>query len=105
PGTDGKGNQPSLEKNCLSVVRPAPAPGFQSPCSSIAALPLARFATELFGTDCAGVPRKPVWNGLVFMKLFRSALALAKHGALRLTFFLALPTSDFEHSRMAKYSQ
>ena len=38
-------------------------PGFQWPCSSIAALPLATRPAELPAPCCAGVPRKPGWNG------------------------------------------
>src|SRR5215471_18903755 len=49
PLTAGNGNQPSLEFTFLSGVRLAPAPGSQSPWSSIAALPLTSRPTELLG--------------------------------------------------------
>src|SRR5580700_9873870 len=68
PGTDGNGNQPSCELRLLFEVSGAITPGSQSPCSSIAALPLATMPAELPAPTCEGVPRKPPWNGLVAMK-------------------------------------
>ena len=47
PAMAGNGNQPSLELRVLSDVSGAMTPGSQSPCSSIAALPLATMPAEL----------------------------------------------------------
>ena len=77
-------------------------PGSQSPCSSIAALPLATRPAELPAPCWAGVPRKPVWNGLVAMNVLRSSPALMKHGSLRLIAFIAAFSTLVEHSRTAK---
>src|SRR5256885_985348 len=41
PDTAGNANQPSLASTLLSVVSPWSSTGSQSPCSSIATLPLA----------------------------------------------------------------
>ena len=79
-------------------------PGSQSPCSSIAALPFATMPAELPAPTWAGVPRKPVWNGFVAMKDLSSLPAFMKHGALRLSAFIAALSVAVEHSRSAKYS-
>src|ERR1700742_5006068 len=81
PGTVGKRTQPSLALSCLSEVSAAMTTGSQSPCSSIAALPLATMPAELPAPCWAGVPRKPAWNGLVFRNARVSSPALVKHGA------------------------
>src|ERR1044072_1908432 len=83
PSPAGNGSQPSLLLSFLSDVRDAMVPGSQVPCSSIAALPLATMPAELPAPCCAGVPRKPAWNGFVSRNACMSSLALAKHGALR----------------------
>ena len=82
PATDGNGNQPICDWQVLvrSSGR-AIVPGSQSPCSSIAALPLATMPAELPAPCCAGVPRKPDWNGLAARKRCRSLPALVQHGS------------------------
>ena len=79
-------------------------PGSQSPCSSMAALPLATMPAELPAPCWDAVPRKPGWNGLVFMNAWRSAPALRKHGLLTLIAFIAACATAVEQSRSAKYS-
>src|SRR4051812_32025658 len=64
PGTFGNGNQPRKLGILLSCVSGCIAPGFQWPCSSIAALPLATRPGELVAPCWAGVARKPSWKGL-----------------------------------------
>ena len=63
PGTFGNGNQPRKLGTVLSAVSGCMTPGFQCPCSSIAALPFATRPAELVAPCCAGVARKPAWNG------------------------------------------
>ncbi len=79
-------------------------PGSQSPCSSIAALPLATMPAELPAPTWAGVPRNPDWKGLVAMKVWSWLPACTKHGADRFTPFIAVLRVAVGHSRRAKYS-
>src|SRR3954447_25045712 len=104
PSMVGNGNQPSLLAKSLSSVSAAMVPGSQSPCSSIAACPFATMPAELPAPCCAGVPRKPCWNGFVSRNLCMSSLALAKQPSLRSWFFIAVLSVSVEHSRSAKYS-
>src|SRR3954466_16103281 len=104
PSIDGNGNQLSFEANCLSSVSGIIVGSSQSPCSSIAALPLATRPAELPAPCWAGVPRKPDWNGLVARNAFVSSPALTKHGSSSLMAFIAPLSVSVEHSRSAKYS-
>lgn len=102
PGTDGNGNQPTLESSCLSSVSADIVPGSQSPCSSIAALPLATRPAELPAPCWAAVPANPVWNGCVARKFFRSCPAFVQHGSSSLIAFTDCLSTSTEHSRTAK---
>src|SRR5919206_2812130 len=82
PGTEGKGNHPSFDAKFLSLAREGITAISQSPCSSMAAFPLATRPAELPAPCCAGVPRKPFWNGFVSIKALRSSPAFVKHGSL-----------------------
>ena len=75
PGTDGNGNQPSLESMLLSVVSLRTSRGSQSPCSSIATLPFASRPAELVGLLCAATPLNPPSNGFVARNEVRSFVA------------------------------
>ena len=74
----------------------------QSPCSSMATLPLATIPAELPAPVWAGVDRNAGWNGLVFMKAVSALPALVKQGLLRSTVFIACSIVAWEHSRRAK---
>ena len=50
------------------------------------------------------MPRKPAWNGCVFMNVVRSLLALVKQELDRLTARIDDLRVAVGHSRMAKYS-
>src|SRR4051812_17100292 len=78
PSTVGKGNQLSFEANCLSSVSGIIVGSSQSPCSSIAALPLAMRPAELPAPCCAGVPRNASWKGLVSRNFLRSSPAFTQ---------------------------
>src|ERR1017187_5531309 len=102
PVTAGNGNQPSCEVKLVLVVRPCITPGSQSPCSSMAAWPVETMPAELPAPAWDAVPRKPVWNGLVAMKVLRSWPAFTKHAALTLTALIAAFSVAVEHSRTAR---
>src|SRR4051794_934242 len=102
PATVGNGNQPSFEAYSLSSVSGIIVGSSQSPCSSIAALPLATRPAELPAPCCAGVPRNPVWNGCVARKFLRSCPALVQQGSSSLTAFTDCLSTSTEHSRTAK---
>src|SRR3984885_8075308 len=104
PGVCGKGNQPSSELRALLVETPCMTDGSQSPCSSIAALPDATRPAELPAPCWEEVPRKPVWNGLVFRNADRLVLAWPKHEAPKLSLLMAELTVACGQSRSAKYS-
>jgi hypothetical protein len=91
-----------LSLRFLSVVRAVMTPGFQWPCSSIAALPLASRPAELPAPCWAGVARKPFWNGWASISFCVFCPALTKHGSS----ILSSERLDFsvssEHSRIAK---
>src|SRR3954471_5383241 len=85
PGTDGNGNQPRfLPRPFLFGVRPFMTPGSQWPCSSIAALPLPIRPAELPAPCCAGVPRKPSWNGSAAISCCVCSPARSQHLSLKL---------------------
>src|SRR3954466_2183856 len=102
PSIDGNGNQLSFEANCLSSVSGIIVGSSQSPCSSIAALPLATRPAELPAPCWAGVPANPVWNGCVARKFLRSCPAFVQHGSSSLTAFTDCLSTSVEHSRTAK---
>ena len=83
--TAGNGNQPSSEERFLLVETPSITDGSQSPCSSIAALPLRdqarRAAGALLGRGAeeAGLERVGLHEAV------RSVLAWVKQESLRLT--------------------
>src|ERR1700728_1538539 len=104
PGVCGKGNQPSWLLRSLFVETPSMTDGSQSPWSSIAALPDATMPAELPAPCWEEVPRKPVWNGLVFRKAAMSVLAWPKHEAAKLWLEMAEVTVACGQSRSAKYS-
>src|SRR5579871_4909603 len=70
----------------------------------MAAWPLATRPAELPAPVWAGVARKPVWNGLVFMKAVIASPAFTKQELLRLMELMAFCSAPVEHSRRAKYS-
>ena len=105
PGTCGNGNQPSSETMVLFEVRAGTTLVSQSPCSSMAALPLASRPAELPAPVWAWVALNPPWNGLVAMNEVRSLVAWEKHGAVMLMALMEDCSTDSEHSRTAKYSQ
>src|SRR4051794_23960926 len=102
PSTVGNGNQPSLPARSLSSVSDAMVPGSQSPCSSIAACPLATMPAELPAPCCAGVPRKPSWNGFFASNAARSAPAFSQHGSSSFSVFTDCLSTSVAHSRTAK---
>src|ERR1700733_13395564 len=89
----------------LLLVRAGTTLVSQSPCSSIAALPLASRPAELPAPVWAWVALNPPWNGLVPMNAVRSLVAWVKHGAVMLTALMEDCRTDSEHSLTAKYSQ
>src|SRR5919198_1307614 len=83
PGTSGNGNQPRKLGILLSGVSGCITPGFQWPCSSIAALPFASSPAELVAPCCAGVARNPSWNGCASSSCCTYSPALAQHGSVK----------------------
>src|SRR5688572_23177029 len=82
PVIAGNGNQPrNPARAALSTATASRVPLFQSPMSSIAALPLASRPFALVGSAWPGVAMKLGWNGLVSMKALRSWPAFTKHGS------------------------
>src|ERR1700761_738435 len=104
PGVCGNGNQPSSLLRLLLVETPSMTDGSQSPWSSIAALPEETMPAELPAPGWEEVPRKPVWNGLVFRNAAMFVLAVAKQEALKFSLLMAEVTVACGQSRSAKYS-
>src|SRR5450432_502596 len=87
PVIDGNGKKPISPSTvaCWAVGTSPMIVGIsQSPCSSIAALPLATRPAELPAPCWAGVARKPVLKGFASSSFFRSSPALTKHGSVNL---------------------
>src|SRR5262245_29513465 len=84
PGTFGNGNHPSDFGILLSGVSGWMTPGFQCPCSSIAALPLPSSPAELVAPCWAGVARKPGWNGCMSISCCVYVPAFSQHGSEKL---------------------
>jgi hypothetical protein len=77
-------------------------PGFQWPCSSMAALPLASRPAELPAPCWAGVARKPFWNGLASMSCSSMSPALVQQGSSKLKSVADFCITSWLHSRRAR---
>src|ERR1035437_1450261 len=101
PLTAGNANQPRSGKALVSGVREAITPGSHAPMSSMAALWLASMPAELPAPCWAEVVRKPVLNGSVEAKAFRSSPALVQQGSEKSFFAAAVFMASLVQSRSA----